>query len=416
MFLEKNDVTKAQIYRKGFGLRAEIRDDVDTEYGSRLVDWFRANDFRHRSGRVEIVLAREFGFCYGVERAVDYAYETVRMYPDRRVFLVGEIIHNPSVNRRLTDLGIEILPGHDLRHLSYDAVRSDDVVIIPAFGTTSELFTTLKARGCILVDTTCGSVMNVWKRVRQYATRGFTSIVHGKARHEETRATCSQATEKGGHFLVVLDRAEAEFVADYVRGRHDDAAFMDRFARCTSPGFVPARDLQRVGLANQTTMLSSESLEVADIVRAAMLDRVGADAIDDHFMSFDTICGATQERQDAVLRMLDDPSTRPDLMVIVGGYNSSNTMHLVEISAASVPTYFIRDASLIEGAGHIRHRDPATGEDVFAADWLPAGPVRVGVTAGASCPDNQIGEAILRILDVVGEPPPELAVTRPECG
>jgi len=406
VFLEKN-MAEAQIVRRGFGLRDEIRQDVEREYGSRLVDWFRANDFRFRSGRIEVVLAREFGFCYGVERAVDYAYETVRMYPDRKVHLVGEIIHNPVVNQRLVDLGITILPGHDFSHAAYAAITAEDVVIIPAFGTTHELFARLRERGCVLVDTTCGSVMNVWKRVRQYADRGFTSIVHGKARHEETRATCSQATERQGHFLVLLDRAEAEIVADYIRRGGEGAEILDRFRGCFSEGFDPAAHLRRIGLANQTTMLSKESLEVAEILRGAVIDREGTSEIGDAFLSFDTICGATQERQDAVVALLAEE--KPDLMVIVGGYNSSNTMHLVDIAAQRVPTFFIRQAEQIHGDGRtILHRDVAKSEDVATRDWLPSGTVRVGVTAGASCPDNQIGCAILRILEVAGAPPPSL--------
>lgn len=406
MFVEKGDMAKAQIFRKGFGLRGEIRDDVDTQYGSRVVDWFRAHDFKYETGRLEVSLAREFGFCYGVERAVDYAYETVKMYPDRKVYLVGEIIHNPGVNQRLTEMGIEILPGSDLDDPTYDAVTPDDVVIIPAFGTTQELFAKLRDRGCILVDTTCGSVMNVWKRVRQYATRGFTSIVHGKARHEETRATCSQAVERGAHYLVVLDLGEAREVADFIRNGGDPEAFLERFAGCVSDGFDPVRDLQRIGLANQTTMLSSESLEVAEVLKRAVIDREGTDEVGESFLSFDTICGATQERQDAVVDLLD---TRPDLMLIVGGYNSSNTMHLVEIASEKVPTYFIRDARLITDANEIVHRDVTSGADVTTRGWLPEGTLRVGVTAGASCPDNQIGNTILRVLEVAGLPAPDLS-------
>jgi 4-hydroxy-3-methylbut-2-enyl diphosphate reductase len=403
VFVEKHMVD-AQVFRRGFGLRDEIRADVESEYGSRFVDWLRVNNFRCASGRVEIVLAREFGFCYGVERAVDYAYETVRMYPDRRVFLVGEIIHNPGVNQRLVDLGITILPGHDFHDPAYSQLTPEDVVIIPAFGTTNELFARLRGRGCVLVDTTCGSVMNVWKRVRQYSDRGFTSIVHGKARHEETRATCSQAIERKGHFLVVLDREEAETVAAFIRHGGDAGAFLERFNGCHSEGFDPRVHLQHIGLANQTTMLSKESLEVAEILRRAVSDREAGPAREDTFMSFDTICGATQERQDAVVALLDGES--PDLMVIVGGYNSSNTIHLVEIAAQRVPTYFIRQAEQILSADEIVHRDVATGADRVERGWMPVGTVRIGVTAGASCPDNQIGRTLLRIFEVSGVAPP----------
>jgi 4-hydroxy-3-methylbut-2-enyl diphosphate reductase len=372
------------------------------------VDWFRTHDYTYTSGDVTVSLAREFGFCYGVERAVDYAYQTVRMYPDRRVFLVGEIIHNPGVNQRLRDLGISILPGHDFSDPAYDEVSDSDIVIIPAFGTTSQLFADLKARGCVLVDTTCGSVMNVWKRVRQYARNGFTSIVHGKANHEETRATCSHATEEGGRYLVVLDLEEAEAVASFIRDPRDPDALRQRLSAGLSPDFDPTRDLVRVGLANQTTMLSSESLEVAEILRRAMIDRWGSESLNDHFMSFDTICGATQERQDAVVDLLN---TTPDLMVIVGGYNSSNTMHLVEIAARSVPTYFVRDASLLRSRDEIEHRNPVSGTDTVTSGWLPRGALRIGVTAGASCPDNQVGATIRRLLELTGSRQPDLSVS-----
>jgi 4-hydroxy-3-methylbut-2-enyl diphosphate reductase len=396
-------MAKALIHQKGLGLRDAIREDVENDYGSRLVDWLRANDYTCASGRVTVRLARAFGFCYGVERAVDYAYETVRMYPDRRIHLVGEIIHNPAVNDRLSSLGVAILPGHRLDDPAYDAILADDVVIIPAFGTTMELFARLKAKGCVLVDTTCGSVMNVWKRVRQYAKSGYTSVVHGKANHEETRATCSQATSLGGHYLVLLDLEEARAVVDFIRRGGSRSEFTARFAGAFSDAFDPARDLQRIGLANQTTMLSSESLEVAEILRRAMADRYGEERLGDVFMSFDTICGATQDRQDAVVEMLKAP---PDLMLIVGGYNSSNTTHLVEIASGAVPTYFIRDASLIESGTRIRHRDVAVGREVVTDGWLPGGPVAVGITAGASCPDNQVGATILRVLEVAGAPLP----------
>jgi 4-hydroxy-3-methylbut-2-enyl diphosphate reductase len=403
MFVQKRDMAKALIHQKGLGLRDAIRGDVDADYGSRLVDWLRANDYTCTSGRVTVRLARAFGFCYGVERAVDYAYETVRMYPDRRIHLVGEIIHNPAVNDRLSSLGVAILPGHRLDDPSYDAILADDVVIIPAFGTTMELFARLKAKGCVLVDTTCGSVMNVWKRVRQYAKSGYTSVVHGKANHEETRATCSQATSLGGHYLVLLDLEEARAVAEFIRRGGSRSEFTARFSGAFSDAFDPGRDLCRIGLANQTTMLSSESLEVAEILRRAMADRYGEEHLGGVFMSFDTICGATQDRQDAVVEMLNTP---PDLMLIVGGYNSSNTTHLVEIASGAVPTYFIRDASLIESGGRIRHRDVAAGREVVTDGWLPEGPIAVGITAGASCPDNQIGATILRVLEVAGVPPP----------
>ncbi len=404
-------MAKRQIFQKGFGLRAEIREDVEADYGSRLMDWLRLNDYTFTSGRLTVRLARAFGFCYGVERAVDYAYETVSMYPDRRIYLLGEIIHNPFVNERLSLLGVTILPGDRPDDPAYDTIGPKDVVIIPAFGTTMPLFERLRARGCILVDTTCGSVMSVWKRVRQYAEGGYTAIVHGKARHEETRATCSHALNRGGHYFVVLNVAEAEALARFIRRGGDAARLLADFEGCYSDGFDPDRHLQRIGLANQTTMLSRESLAVADLLRSAMADRYGERALDEVFLSFDTICGATQDRQDAVQALLE---TDPDLMVIVGGYNSSNTTHLVEIASVSVPTYFIRDARLIESDARIRHLDIGAGRETETTGWLPARKVSVGVTAGASCPDSQIGQTILRLVEVAGVEPPRIGPAFPE--
>ncbi len=397
-------MTDGKIFQKGFGIRDLIRDDLEADYGSRIMDWLRVNDYTLSSGRLTVRVAKAFGFCYGVERAVDYAYETVRMYPDRRVSLVGEIIHNPGVNDRLMEMGVTILPGDHIDDETAASLGPDDVVIIPAFGATVPLLERMQARGCILVDTTCGSVMSVWKRVRQYAQKGHTAIVHGKAQHEETRATCSQTLSLGGHYFVVLDVSEAEELAAFIRGEREAAELLRRFEGHYSDGFDPHRDLKRIGLANQTTMLSSESLAVAEVLRRAMAERYGDDEPAERFLSFDTICGATQDRQDAVQTLLE---SGPNLMVIVGGYNSSNTTHLVEIASSTVPTYFIQDARLIDSADRLSHFDIVTGSETVTMEWLPAGQVSIGVTAGASCPDSQIGDAILRLIEVTGASPPD---------
>jgi 4-hydroxy-3-methylbut-2-enyl diphosphate reductase len=261
---------------------------------------------------------------------------------------------------------------------------------------TIELLLQLSDQGCTLVDTTCGSVLNVWKNVKRYAQDGFTSIIHGKHWHEETRATASQALNAGGHYLVVLDRDEAEGVCDYVRGRGDRGAFLARFEHAASPGFDPDRDLLRVGCANQTTMLSSESLEIGERFRLAMADRYGTDALGEHFRSFDTICSATQDRQDAVIALLAD---RPiDLMLVIGGYNSSNTFNLARICAERVPTFHIADPEALLSASEIRHKPIDGKSEVTTRDWLPPdGPVSVGLTSGASTPDNLVGTVIRRL-------------------
>jgi 4-hydroxy-3-methylbut-2-en-1-yl diphosphate reductase len=394
-------------FRKGFGLKSEVRDELAADYDGRIVDLLRAHDYQLTVGEVTIRLAREFGFCYGVERAVEYAYQTRRKFPDRRIFLVGEIIHNPHVNDRLREMGIEILLPSGARpdggsEFDFGAIAVDDVVIMPAFGVTIDDFTALRAVGCILVDTTCGSVLNVWKRVEAYARDGFTSLIHGKYYHEETRATASQ-TQKyaGAQYLVVRNMDEAQLVCDYIEGRGSADALMERFARAVSPGFDPARHLRRIGVANQTTMLARESLAIGEAVGVAIARARGDDARAADFRSFDTICSATQERQDAVRELLD---TGVDVMVVVGGFNSSNTISLAALCAERVPTYPIETSTAIDpDAGTIHYRlAQIKHAEADAADWLPAGPVRVGVTAGASTPNNKIGDVAVRVLGTRG--------------
>jgi 4-hydroxy-3-methylbut-2-enyl diphosphate reductase len=381
------------IFRKGLDLKHAVAGMLADSYHSTLVERIKAEDFTYRAGRLSVHLAREFGFCYGVDRAVDYAYQTRQRFPDRRVFLTGEIIHNPHVNEQLRAMEIGFLSDDGG---SLDRLERQDVVILPAFGVTVALLQQLEARGCTLVDTTCGSVLNVWKNVRRYAENGFTSIIHGKVWHEETQATASQAVAYGGRYLVVFDRADADVVCDYIRGRGDRAAFLARFAKAVSEGFDPDRDLQHIGLANQTTMLMAESLEIGELVRAAMLERYGETALADRFQAFDTICSATQDRQDAVIALLRDYPI--DLMLVIGGYNSSNTANLARICAASRPTYHIADPDCLVSADEIRHRPVGGKAEVTVAGWLPAaGPVVVGLTSGASTPDNLVGAAVAKL-------------------
>ena len=387
------------IFRKGLDLKAAVAGELAQDYRSALVDELKATDYTFRSGRLTLHLAREFGFCYGVDRAVDYAYQSRRKFPDKRVFLTGEIIHNPHVNEKLRASGIRFLddPGESAGDLG-----PDDVVILPAFGVTIGQLAAFDRQGCTLVDTTCGSVLNVWKAVRRYAEDGFTSVIHGKVHHEETLATASQALkEPRGPFLVVLDRDEAADVCRYIREGGDRHAFLARYARAVSPGFDPDRDLVRVGLANQTTMLMTESLEVGEMFRQALADRFGEAELPGHFRAFDTICSATQDRQDAVLALLNDHPV--DLMVVIGGYNSSNTLNLARICASRAPTYHVADDDCLVSAGEIRHRPVGQKAEIATAGWLPAdGPVRVGLTAGASTPDNLVGAAILKIAAFAG--------------
>ncbi|HKP75060.1 MAG TPA: 4-hydroxy-3-methylbut-2-enyl diphosphate reductase [Longimicrobiaceae bacterium] len=396
-------------FRRGFGLRKEIEPLIRSEYHSALVDRIRAQGYEARFCDVTVRLAEEFGFCYGVDRAVDYAYETRLKFPDRRVFLLGEIIHNPHVNGRLTEMGIAFLHPDAEGRFDLSALTPEDVVILPAFGATVDDFRRLQETGAILVDTTCGSVLNVWKRVDQYARDGFTALIHGKHFHEETRATASQVFRwPDGRFIVVRDLAEARLVMDYIERKPETLgreAFLEHFRGKTSPGFDPDLHLGRIGVANQTTTLSGDSLEIAAEVGKALERRWGGEPAE-RFRSFDTICSATQERQDAVVKLVTDPATRPDVMLVIGGYNSSNTNHLAVICARHAVTYHVADARCIDPArGTIRFKPagaPAGAAEVEAEDWLPAGPIVVGLTAGASTPNNKIGEAVELLLRTRG--------------
>lgn len=390
-------------FRKGFGLKSEVQEELASDYSGHLVDLLRERDFSLQAGETTVRLAREFGFCYGVERAVDYAYQTRRKFPDRRVFLAGEIIHNPHVNRKLREMGVEILPFGP-NGIDYSPVEQTDVVILPAFGVTIHDFQTLREKGCVVVDTTCGSVLNVWKRVESYARDGFTSLVHGKYYHEETRATASQSAKyAGAHYFVVRNMDEAKVVCDFIEGRASASDLMARFAHAASPGFDPERDFRRIGVANQTTMLARESLAIGAEIGRAMARAHGEEYAKENFRTFDTICSATQERQDAVIELLAEPL---DAMVVVGGFNSSNTISLAALCSEKVRTFHIDDASSIDaGARTIRHRPAGRSEDVVERDWLPAGgPVRVGLTAGASTPNNKIGDTVARIFATRGVP------------
>jgi 4-hydroxy-3-methylbut-2-en-1-yl diphosphate reductase len=408
-------------FRRGFGLSKQIEPIVQAEYHSALLDRIRSAGNRERFGEgaeaVTVRLADAFGFCYGVDRAVDYAYQTRTQFPDRRILLVGEIIHNPHVNQRMLDMGIQFLypveGGRDGSDFDFSGITAEDVVILPAFGVTRSDFQRLGAIGCVLVDTTCGSVLNVWKRVEQYARDGYTSLIHGKYHHEETKATASQSEKyEGAAFIIVRDMKEARIVMDYIEqkpGAPDRAEFLAHFTIKASPGFDPDVHLARIGVANQTTMLAGESLAIAAEVGKSLERRYGGEPgfdLANHFRSFDTICSATQERQDAVVEMMAGEEGPPDIMVVIGGYNSSNTNHLAVLCAKHTVTYHVADASCLDAErGSIRFKpngSPFDAPEIEAVDWLPPGPISVGLTAGASTPNNKIGEAIELVLRTRG--------------
>ncbi|MDP9279370.1 MAG: 4-hydroxy-3-methylbut-2-enyl diphosphate reductase [Gemmatimonadota bacterium] len=385
-------------------MKSEIQSELDSDYTGHLVDLLKDRDYTLTVDDLTIRLAKEFGFCYGVERAVDYAYQSRKKFPDRTIYLAGEIIHNPHVNSKLQAMGITFLMPEDGR-IDFSGVNSEDVVILPAFGVTITDFEILRQIGCVMVDTTCGSVLNVWKRVESYARDGFTSLIHGKYYHEETRATASQAEKyEGGQYFIVRTMDEAGLVCDFIEGRLSADALMERFAHSASPSFDPARDLKRIGVANQTTMLARESLAIGELIGQSMARAHGAEYARENFRTFDTICSATQERQDAVVELLRE---RLDVMVVVGGYNSSNTLSLAALCAESVRTFHVEDADDINPvSGVIRHRPLGSKEEVESSGWLSAaGPLRVGITAGASTPNNKIGEAVGRIFATRGVDP-----------
>ncbi len=379
-----------------------VQAQVLSHYRSELVESIRAHGGVLSADTLTVKLAKEFGFCYGVERAIDLAYAAKKYFsedsPNTPIYLLGEIIHNPEVNDQIRNMGIQIIsPKPTDEELA--RLKSGDAVIIPAFGTEVGTRKKIEDKGCQIVDTTCGDVMSVWKRVRQYSKENVTSIIHGKAKHEETKATTSQARAYGsGHYLVVFTLAETDYVCDYILKGGDKSEFLEKFKGAYSAGFDPDVHLQAVGVANQTTMLRGETEEVQRRIKNAMIQKYGEAEIEKHFRFFDTICGATQDRQDALGKLLRD---KLDLLIVIGGYNSSNTSHLAEMGEAKLPTYFIKNAAKME-PDKITHYDLHVHQEVETKNWLPAGTVTVGVTAGASCPNNLIEDTIRRLFELRG--------------
>jgi 4-hydroxy-3-methylbut-2-enyl diphosphate reductase len=383
---------------------ALVQNEVEQHYRSAIVEKILGQGGELTIGNTTIRLAKKFGFCYGVERAIDLAYATHKVFSDQRIFLIGEIIHNPEVNQQLRDMGIVSLPWRKMNE-EYDDLNEDDVVIVPAFGAPTSFMDRLAEIGCHVIDTTCGDVMKVWRRVRDYAKNEVTSIIHGKANHEETRATASRAlgTEKNGHYLVILTTDDAENVCHYIQGNGNREAFMEKFGDSCSDGFDPDKHLLRVGIANQTTMLQSETEALQERIRQTIVAR---DGNEDNYHVFDTICGATQERQNALFGMLSNDNKKPmDILLVVGGYNSSNTTHLAEIGQENLPTFFIRNAQCMDSLEHILHYDLEHKEEIqsdYPDFLLQDKPIVIGVTAGASCPNNLIESTIVRAMKMRG--------------
>ncbi|MFP4133516.1 MAG: 4-hydroxy-3-methylbut-2-enyl diphosphate reductase [Halothece sp.] len=378
-------------HRRGFGHEEEVTELLNSEYQSSLIQKIRDNNYRLKEGDVTIHLAEAFGFCWGVERAVAIAYETRQHFPKERIWITNEIIHNPSVNQNLRDMEVGFIPVEN-GEKDFSVVNSGDVVILPAFGASVNEMRLLNDLGCTIVDTTCPWVSKVWNSVEKHKKRSYTSIIHGKYHHEETVATSSFAEK----YLVVLNLEEAQYVANYILYGGDKEEFLAKFDQAFSPGFDPDVDLDKIGIANQTTMLKSETEQIGKLFEKTMLEKYGPTEFNNHFMSFNTICDATQERQDAMFDLVKEDLS---LLVVIGGFNSSNTTHLQEIGIDyGIPSYHIDGGSRILEGNKIEHKP--LGKDLEITDnWLPEGEITVGITSGASTPDQAVEEVIGKILE-----------------
>ena len=356
-------------------------------------------------GPVTFLIPRHFGFCYGVENAIDIAYKTVDQNPDKDIYLLSEMIHNPTVNEDLLKRGVKFLFDTDgTVRIPIETLDSDDIVIVPAFGTTIEIQEKLQKRGIdpYQYNTTCPFVEKVWKRGSQLGRKGYSLVVHGKHQHEETRATFSQSADHSP-VVVVLNPEEAQILADILTEKRPLEDFETHFGHKSTEGFNPLKHLEYFGVINQTTMLATETQQVMDILKKAAAERFGESNVLDHFAdTSDTLCYATNENQSATYALAD---AEPDLAIVVGGYNSSNTMHLVEILEHNCPTFHIRDSGEFESPACIHHFNQWKKEMVESADWLPTEKkgLKIALTSGASCPDVIVDEVLLKILDYYPE-------------
>ena len=379
-------------HRKGFGHEAEVASVLNTEYQSNLIQQIRDNNYQLTKGDVTIRLAEAFGFCWGVERAVAMAYETRQHFPQEQIWITNEIIHNPSVNQRLREMKVKFIAVENGKK-DFSVVDSGDVVILPAFGASVSEMQILNDKGCTIVDTTCPWVSKVWNSVEKHKKRNYTSIIHGKYKHEETVATSSFADK----YLVVLNMEQAQYVCDYILNGGEKEEFLAKFKNAYSEGFDPDKDLETIGIANQTTMLKSETEAIGKLFERTMMQKYTPVKLNEHFMSFNTICDATQERQDAMFELVEEDLS---LMVVIGGFNSSNTTHLQEIAIDyKIPSYHIDSASRIGPGNKIEHK-PLNKDIEVTENWLPEGSIVVGVTSGASTPDKVVAEAIEKIFEL----------------
>ncbi len=379
--------------RRGFESPTQRAKALGESYQSNLIASIRENNFTYQEGRLKIQLAKSFGFCWGVERAVAMAYETRRHYPKETIWMTNEIIHNPSVNNHLSRMNVKIISAKN-GIKDFSAVSHGDVVILPAFGATVQEMQLLHEKECHIIDTTCPWVSKVWHTVEKHKKHTFTSIIHGKYKHEETLATRSFA----GNYLVVFDLAEAEYVSNYILGNGDRDHFMQKFSKAFSKGFDPDIHLERVGVANQTTMLKSETEEIGKLFENTMLKKYGPAHLNDHFLAFNTICDATEERQDAMFSLVDEDL---DMLVVIGGFNSSNTTHLQEIAITNnIESFHIDTPDRISVENNSICHKPLESDLVLKKDFIPDGELTVGITSGASTPDKVVADVIEKLVKI----------------
>lgn len=380
-------------YRNGFGHKVEATERLHFEYQSDLIQQIRENGYKLQRGDVTIRLAEAFGFCWGVERVIALTYETRKQFPTERIWITNEIIHNPTVNQNLTEMQIEFIPMNEEGQKDFTVITEQDVVILPAFGATIQEIQLLNTIGCTIVDTTCPWVSKVWNSVEKHKKHSYTSIIHGKYKHEETIATSSYADK----YLIILNLQQAKYVCDYILNGGDREEFLSKFAGSYSFGFDPDTDLERIGIANQTTMLKRETEQIGKLFERTLMGRYGPSQINNHFLSFNTICDATQERQDAMFKLVEE---KIDLMVVVGGFNSSNTTHLQEIALKyGIPSYHIDSVERLGPGNRIQHKKLHFSLEVVE-EWLPPGQIVVGITSGASTPDNIVSNVIEKIFEI----------------